>query len=133
MLRLEQAVRDVEPLLGALDRPGAREQILARLDPLNAPLVGLGAASNRESGDRFAQIRHDLMRLNHAFSLISAAVIICGCILLGLIIHQDRRLRHADAMLRELSGSGPGARPNLPAALFENNGASGAGKLACAD
>jgi two-component system, cell cycle sensor histidine kinase PleC len=90
---LRAALADVQPLVEAIDRPGAAERIRARLLPLEVRLTRFAGITNQFGGQQVAEDQAQLLRLHWRFSAVAGGLVLCGLAFVGLLLAQQRLLR----------------------------------------
>jgi two-component system, cell cycle sensor histidine kinase PleC len=100
---LAAALQEIEPAIKRLDRPGDAQPILARLAPLEPELKSFAAAANQFGGARVADDQRALLDLHWLFSGLAAGLALCGLVLIGILLVQNRVIGKARDRLHALS------------------------------
>ncbi len=100
---LASAVTKLQPLVDKIDRPGAIEQALALLAPLEGKLGRFAAAANNFSAEQVAEDQQQLLQLHWLFSTLAAGLIFCGIALVTLLFFQNRLIGRAHEKLRAMT------------------------------
>jgi two-component system, cell cycle sensor histidine kinase PleC len=95
----EALLVEIEPLVAQLDRPGAAVDLLQRLAPMESRLKYLAASANQFGGAQVADDQRTLLELHWIFSGLALGLIVCGVILIGLLLAQNRLIARAHASL----------------------------------
>ena len=98
---LNEALASVKPILNRIEQPGAVQQALSLLKPINTRLSGLASAANRYGADRVAEDQHELVRLHWLFSALAGGLIVLGIILIGFLGWHNRLLERAHRELHK--------------------------------
>jgi signal transduction histidine kinase len=86
---------EIDPLVQAIDRPGAVARILKLCQPFEGQLAQLAASANAYGGDQTTADQHRLLQLHWIFSGIAAALVVCGFAFIILLFFQNRLLTTA--------------------------------------
>ncbi|MDX6804545.1 EAL domain-containing protein [Terrihabitans sp. PJ23] len=81
--------------------PGDVDKALRALKPLDAQLTAIASRANAFGAERAAEDRGEMQRLNTISSLLAAAIIVCGLILVALLVSHNRRLKIAHQRLED--------------------------------
>ncbi|WP_112663392.1 putative bifunctional diguanylate cyclase/phosphodiesterase [Microvirga flavescens] len=100
---LKEAIVTLQPLVDNIEAPGAPQQALLVLMPLETKVTSLASAANHNGAARVAEDQHELIRLHWLFSSIAAGLIACGLILIGLLGRHNHLLERAHKELRSLA------------------------------
>ncbi len=100
---LANAIKDVQPLVDTLDRPGSILQALNILGPLDGRLAYLASAAHTYSSNRVAEDQAELLRLHWTFSFMVAGLLLCGFFLVGLLGWHNQLLERARSKLHRLA------------------------------
>ena len=93
----------IDPLVRAIDRPGAIARILQLCQPFEGKLAQLAANANAYGGDQTSADQHRLLQLHWSFSAIAAALVVCGLAFIILLFFQNRLLTTAYESLSALA------------------------------
>ena len=96
----EALLAEIEPLVAQLDRPGVAVDLLQRLAPMENRLKYLAASANQFGGAQVADDQRSLLQLHWIFSGLALGLIVCGIILIGLLLAQNRVIGRAHDRLR---------------------------------
>ncbi len=101
---LSEALASIKPILDRIEEPGAVQQALSLLKPINTRLSGLASAANRYGADRVAEDQSELMRLHWLFSALAGGLVALGILLIGFLGWHNRLLgrAHRELHKREL-------------------------------
>ncbi|MBO1907966.1 EAL domain-containing protein [Microvirga sp. 3-52] len=94
----------MRPLIAELEHPGAVQQALQLLEPLEPRLLQLASYAQIRGGERIAQDQQALNRLYWIFSGLSLGLILLGLILIGLFSRHNQLLERAHGDLHALTG-----------------------------
>ncbi len=100
---LSRAIKQVQALVGELDRPGSIVRALEILAPLDSKLAYIASAAHTYSGDKVAQDQAELLRLHWTFSVMVAGLLLCGFFLVGLLGWHNQLLERARSHLDTLT------------------------------
>jgi signal transduction histidine kinase len=107
---LESIVRDLgavlaglEPVVARLGTPGAAEEMLERLMPLESKLAHLAAAAHQHGGNQVSDDQRTLIELHWMFSAVAAGLVLCGLAFIGLLLFQNRVIARAHKDLGALA------------------------------
>ncbi len=100
---MASALKEVDPLIGALETPGNVDRLLSRMSPFDGPLVRLASEAYRFDTDQDAQDQRNLAVLQRRFSLLSIGLILAGLTLIGFLLWQTRIIGRARDHLQEMA------------------------------
>src|SRR5919107_381630 len=106
-----------EPLVAAIDKPGAVLRLREIVTPLEGKLARLAAAANRHGGELAAEDQKELLELHWTFSVLAVGLICCGFALMGLLLWHNRLLGKAHGEVNTLANELRHASDQLNAAL----------------
>jgi diguanylate cyclase (GGDEF)-like protein len=92
---LEEALARIEPLIENLERPGAMDEVLDTLKPLESKLVALASVAVNHASELVRQDQQELIRLHWLFSGLAASLIAIGIVLIGILSRHIRLLGRA--------------------------------------
>ncbi len=98
--RLDAVLSELQPVIVALDQPGAVARVLSHLAPLEGQLTRFAAAANQFGGDQVAEDQQRLLKLHRTFSLLAGGLVVCGVAFIGLLFYQNRVVETAHRHLR---------------------------------
>lgn len=113
---LRAVVTALDPLMADAGPDLDVEQLVARLVPMDAQLIGLAAEANRESAELTQQNREILSRLHRRYSLLSFGLIVTALCLVAVLAWHNRLLLRAHRNLRQSTGDLQQAADDLAAA-----------------
>lgn len=96
---LGAVLKQVEPMIDTLERPGTVARALDLLRPLEAKLSRFAAAANQFGGDQVTADQHNLVRLHWNFTLLAGGLFACGLAFIGLLYFHNRLLSKTHAAL----------------------------------
>ncbi|WP_237480393.1 putative bifunctional diguanylate cyclase/phosphodiesterase [Lichenibacterium dinghuense] len=122
--RLDAVLRDLDPLMGRVDRPDVGAAALALMAPLDFELSRLVAEADRLGEARGAAGRAELARLYRVLTTVVAALFAFGAALLALLYRHNRRLGEARDRLAASTAELEAASARLAAANAEASAAA---------
>jgi diguanylate cyclase (GGDEF)-like protein len=91
----QQALAAAEPLINDLERPGAIDEVLDILKPLESQLATLASVAENYGTELVRQDQQELVRLHWLFSGLAATLIMFGIVLIGILYRHIRLLGRA--------------------------------------
>ncbi len=100
---LDQTLTVIKPLIDDLHRPGAPQQVLEILKPLETKLGQLASVAHNFGAELVAKDQQELIRLHWIFSSIAIGLILLGVLLILLLSRHIRLLGRAHQELNNLA------------------------------
>jgi diguanylate cyclase (GGDEF)-like protein/PAS domain S-box-containing protein len=98
---LEQTLQQARPLLDHLAEPGTPERLLGMLDAIYPKIAKLSADSNLWNSTRLNDYRYQLFSLHWLYTAVTAGLILCGMVFIGLILLHNRLLMRTYTTLQD--------------------------------
>ena len=95
LINLQEALARIEPLIEDLERPGAVDEVLALMRPLESKLARLASVAVNHATELLREDQQELIRLHWLFSILAATLIVIGIILIGFLYRHIRLLGRA--------------------------------------
>lgn len=95
LVSLEGALARVEPLIDDLGRPGAIDEALDILKPLESKLASLASVAENYATELVREDQQELVRLHWLFSGLAATLIVIGIVLIAILYRHIRLLGRA--------------------------------------
>jgi len=100
---LEMALKELDPIVQAIDKPGNPQKVLDRLQPLEKMLIRFAGSANQFGGSQVAEDQQSLLTLHWLFSGAAGGLFLCGLVFIILLFYQNRVIHKAHEDLHALA------------------------------